>query len=277
MISRFTREPLAGYIRRSRFRSRLVRRPLVWARQRGLTRDDALLASYPRSGTTWLRFLLSEALTGQPAEFETVGRTVRYVGDHQNAPALLPDTGRLIFSHEPFETTDHRIIYAVRDPRSVLISEFRWLLRRGVYRDEFQAFYSDFLVGRTNPWGSWASHVAYWLGSLSASAGRLLIVRFEDLRADTEGTLKNILAFLNVELPADQVTTVVRNNSVDRMRAKEERAPDAAFSKGVKRDIRFINAGSTLGWRELLSEQQVERLYLQFSEMMDRFGYGIRS
>jgi hypothetical protein len=273
VISEPTRDSLADHIRRTRFRSRILRRPVVWARQRGLTREDALLASYPRSGTTWLRFLLTEVLTGGPAEFETVGRTVRYVGDHRDAPFILPYPGRLIFTHEPFETTDHRIVYAVRDPRSVLVSEFRWLLRRGLYRDDFEAFYGDFIAGKTNPWGSWESHVDYWLGSRSASAGKLFIVRFEDLRADTAGTLRHILTFLSVEVTTDRLTSAVANNVVEGMRAKEERAPDAAFSKGVQRSIRFVNAGSTLGWRDVLSDDQVHQLNLRFGDMMTRLGY----
>jgi hypothetical protein len=157
LLARSRAVALADSLRRFRFRSRRLRRPLVWVRQRGLKRDDILLASYPRSGTTWLRFLLTEALAGEPAEFETVGRTVRYVGDHRNAPALLPSSGRVIFSHEPYENVDHRVIYAVRDPRSVVISEYQWLRRRGLYREDFSAFFSGFIAGKTNPWGSWGS------------------------------------------------------------------------------------------------------------------------
>ena len=72
------------------------------------------------------------------------------------------------------------------------------------------------------------------------------MIRFEDLRADTHGSLRQILAFLGVELSGDLIDAAVRNNSLERMRAKEERAPTGAFSKGVERDIRFINT-TTLG------------------------------
>lgn len=273
VVARSRTEALVGHVRRMRFRSRRLRRPLVWARQKGLGRDDILLASYPRSGTTWLRFLLTEALSGEPAEFERVGRTVRYVGDHRNAPRLLPDSGRVIFSHEAYEKTDHRVVYAVRDPRSVVVSEYRWLLRRGLYSKDFPEFFSDFLAGKTNPWGRWSSHVNYWHASVSASSGRLHVVRFEDLRSDAQGSLRDILTFLDVELSDDRVEAAVRNNSVGEMRTKEERAPGDVFSKGVKRDIRFVNTGTTLGWKESLTEQQVARLETQFGEIMARLGY----
>ena len=276
-IARSKIDPLVGHLRGLRFRSRLLRRPLVWRRQRGLSRDDTLLASYPRSGTTWLRFLLTEALTAEPAEFERVGKTVRYVGDHRNAPALLPNSGRLIFSHEAYEKADHRVVYAVRDPRSVVVSEYRWLLRRGLYSKDFSEFFSDFLAGKTNPWGRWSSHVDYWFESASASTGRIHVVKFEDLRADAQSSLRKILTFLDVELSDNRIKAAVQNNSVGEMRTKEERAPGEVFSKGVKRDIRFVNTGTTLGWKESLTEQQVAKLEIQFGELMTRLGYDLVS
>jgi Sulfotransferase domain len=276
-ITRSRTEALVGHLRRLRFRSRLLRRPLVWARQRGLNRDDILLASYPRSGTTWLRFLLTEVLTGEPAEFERVGRTVRYVGDHRNAPRLLPNSGRVIFSHEAYEKADHRVVYAVRDPRSVVVSEFRWLLRRGLYFDDFSEFFSDFLAGKTNPWGRWSSHINYWLASPSASSDRVHVVKFEDLRADAQGSLRDILTFLDVKQSDDRIEAAVQNNSVGEMRTKEERAPGDVFSKGVKRDIRFVNTGTTLGWKETLTGQQVAKLETEFGELMVRLGYDLVS
>jgi len=276
-VERSKTEALVGYLRSSRFRSRLLRRPLVWARQSGLNRNDVLLASYPRSGTTWLRFLLTEALTGEPAEFERVGKTVRYVGDHRSAPRLLPNTGRVIFSHEAYEKADHRVVYAVRDPRSVVVSEYRWLLRRGLYFKGFGEFFSDFLAGKTNPWGRWSSHLNYWFASPSASSGRMHVVKFEDLRADTQGSLRKILNFLDVELSNDRIRTTVHNNSVGEMRTKEERAPREVFSKGVKQDIRFVNTGTTLGWKESLTELQVAKLEKQFGELMTRLGYDLVS
>ncbi|HKS75489.1 MAG TPA: hypothetical protein VJQ82_19930, partial [Terriglobales bacterium] len=40
-----------------------LRAPLVWLRHRGLGPRDTFVASYPRSGSTWLRFQLFELLT----------------------------------------------------------------------------------------------------------------------------------------------------------------------------------------------------------------------
>src|SRR6266851_1462404 len=46
-----------------------VRAPLIWIRHRGLNSSDVFLASYPKSGSTWLRFQLFEILTSLSAGF----------------------------------------------------------------------------------------------------------------------------------------------------------------------------------------------------------------
>ena len=79
-----------------------LRVPLVWSRHRGLKDQDVFVASYPRSGSTWLRFLLFETLTKNDAGFDNVNRMLPDVGMHADATPLLPNQGRLIKTHEPF-------------------------------------------------------------------------------------------------------------------------------------------------------------------------------
>src|SRR6516165_33686 len=94
------------------FRYRLsrssLRIPLVWYRHRGLNPGDVFVASYPRSGSTWLRFLLFETLTKNEAGFDNVNRMLPDVGMHEGATALLANKGRLIKTHEPFRSEYRR-------------------------------------------------------------------------------------------------------------------------------------------------------------------------
>src|SRR5690349_14565733 len=91
---------------RERLQASPVRRLVVARRHAGLTRRDAFVASYPRSGNTWLRFVLADLASGAPVGFETVERIVPTVGHHATAPALTAAGGRLIKTHEP-----HRAAY----------------------------------------------------------------------------------------------------------------------------------------------------------------------
>ncbi len=46
-----------------------LRGPVTALRHRDVRPDDTFIASYPRAGSTWLRFLLQETLMEQPSTF----------------------------------------------------------------------------------------------------------------------------------------------------------------------------------------------------------------
>src|ERR1017187_3695816 len=100
-----------------------IRVPVVWARHRDITAEDVFVASYPRSGSTWLRFVLAEALTGQPSTFPSVNRAIPQVGYHAQA-LRLPAGGRFIKTHESYRRECRRAVCLVRDPRDTLLSEY---------------------------------------------------------------------------------------------------------------------------------------------------------
>jgi Sulfotransferase domain len=263
---------VAAY-RRARFRNHVLRAPVVRARHRGLRDDDVFLASYPRSGTTWLRFLLYETLTGEEARFGVIRTAVPSVGKQNGARPVLAGGGRFIQTHETFCDRDRRIIYAVRDPRSVVASEYSWQQRLRVYHDSFDRFVDDFVAGSSNPWGAWGDHVEYWRGSEPARNGHLLIVRYEDLRRDTESVYKGVLQWLGVEASDDLVRRTIAGNSLEGMRAKEDRAKEEGWRSNLRSDIRFVNTGSTGGWKQKLDAAQAAKIETRFGETMRSLGY----
>jgi hypothetical protein len=265
---------MRNWLARARFRSRLARFPVVWLRQRRLLPEDALLVSYPRSGTTWLRFLLSEALTGRSAEFDPEAAAVPYVGGQRRAPAILPHGGRLLFSHETIAVGDRKVIYIARDPRAVAVSEFHWLERRGLAPSSLDRFVVDFIRGRSNPWGQWGRHVETWLASEAARSGHLCVVRFEDLVDDARAILSSVLDFLAVSVDGNRIDAAVENNSFARMKEKEKEAPDQAFAARVHRDKPFVRTGEAAAWSSTLTEQQAETITSALRAPMRRVGYG---
>src|SRR2546427_12929310 len=95
---------------------RHLRGPAVALRYRGLRSSDVLLAGYPRSGTTWLTFMLAEVLSGVPSTWASTGKLVPAVGRHQCAPALLQSDGRLPRTHEQRGPAHAVPAYVVRKP-----------------------------------------------------------------------------------------------------------------------------------------------------------------
>ncbi|MBA2426551.1 MAG: sulfotransferase domain-containing protein [Actinobacteria bacterium] len=247
----------------------------MWWRYKagGLTNADAFLVSYPRSGTTWMRFLLYEALTGEDAGFGAMRRAVPSINKHRNAAHVLHGSGRLIQSHETFSDGDRRIVYVVRDPRSVVISEYKWQRRLGIEPGSFDRFVKDFVRGRSNPWGAWDRHATFWLDGQPARHNHLHVVKFEDLRLDTERTLAEVLRFLGTDPDPQMVHRVVTNNSVKRMREKEDQARDKGWRASARSDIRFVDSGSVGGWSETLTDAQAATIERRFGPVLERLGY----
>src|SRR6478609_9386530 len=139
-----------------------VRVPLVWYRHRALSPGDVFVGAYPRSGSTWLRFLLLEVLSGQCAEFDSVNTLLPSVGEHRGSPALLPGGGRLIKTHENYRPEYRKAVYLVRDARDVLLSEYAYQKAKGWFESDFDSYLLAFLKGKVNAYGSWQEHVRDW-------------------------------------------------------------------------------------------------------------------
>ncbi|HEV8523046.1 MAG TPA: sulfotransferase domain-containing protein [Terriglobales bacterium] len=265
-----------------------LRAPLVWVRHRGLQPEDVILASYERSGSTWLRFLLQEILTGWPAEFFTVNRVIPEMGTHRGVGPVLPGGGRLIKTHERFRREYGIAVYLVRDVRDVLLSNYARHCSLGLADyvakgPSFDAYLHSFLEGTVTHVGSWQDHVQSWLDSPLAGDGRLLIVRFEDLRQETRATLANILKFLGVAVEPFVIDAAIRNNSLEKMRAKEDgtRNSRRRLEKGVLgrahkdngEDGRFVRQGAVAGWREKLTPEHVRLIETYAGGPLFRLGY----
>ena len=69
-------------------------------RHRGLLPEDVMLASYPKSGSTWLSFMLAELLW-QAGREQTLldNRYLPQIGKQSRAIRRLPNGGRLIRTH----------------------------------------------------------------------------------------------------------------------------------------------------------------------------------
>jgi hypothetical protein len=245
-----------------------ARVPLVWARHRGFRPADVFVGSYPRSGSTWLRFMLLEILVGQSSGFDNTNEMLPDVGKHEAGSPVLPDNGRLIKTHERFRPEYKKAIYLVRDPRDVALSEFAYQKALGYAKDDFDAYVERFLSTGVNPFGSWIEHASSWLNAAETGRGEILHVNFEELKQKPEEQLGRIADFLNMPEVKVRIPTAIENNSLARMKEKEKASPQRASAKG-----RFIRSGSAGGWRSSFTERQCQLVQQYAGALMARLGY----
>jgi len=252
---------------------------------------DVFIASFPRSGSHWLKFQLFEIITGQSADFENVKRRITRVGDHGvpgaaalvalgvinpgKAGPLMPDGSRLMHTHEPYRRDYRRVVYLVRDIRDVVLSEFAIGKELGLLRyyeiDEFDNFLEPFLNGTIDRYQTWQDHVSSYLDSPLAKNGNLFVLRFEDLRKDPEEHLRRIVEFLHVRSGQEDIRRAIAHNTVEKMRAKEDASRTMRKSSGE--EGRFVRRGSVGGWRERLTEEQVRLVDQYAGRVLGLMGY----
>jgi hypothetical protein len=250
----------------------LLRAPVIWLRHRGIDRNDVMVASYPRSGNTWLRFQLTRILTGESAGFDNVNSVIAELGIHKDARFLLPGQGRLIKTHELYRSTYPRAVYLIRDVRDVILSQYSRENELGLaWWTDFDGWILDFLKGSINGFGAWQNHIPNWLDSPLAKDGRLLVVRFEEMRRNTQPTLERILDFLGLQVAPEAIAEAIADNTVERMRDREEKAQTLHKSKNEVG--RFVRKGAVMGWRDKLTEKQLDLIEQYAGETMARLGY----
>jgi len=270
--------------RRLRYRAARTRLsdPILWMRHRGLNSRDVFLASYPRSGQHWSRFQLFEILMHGPADFDNLDSMIPPVGRHFQAPTIIPGGGRLIQTHQRWRREYKKAIFLVRDVRDIVLSDYAWDESLDLTKHHDVTSLEDYLL----PWlrgatqtpgaGSWQEHLTSWLDSPLTNNGNLLVIRFEDMRRDTEDVLARMVEFLGVTVDRTQIRTAIANNSLESMRAKEDNSvkynPNNVGRK-LGEERRFIRKGSVGGWRQRLTDSQIQLVELYAGNGLRRLGY----
>jgi hypothetical protein len=248
--------------------------PVVY-RHTTVSRRDAFLVSYPKSGNTWLKFMLTYLLSGREADFDSDSTVVADVGSHRATPGLLPGGGRLIKSHEPYSSPQKRFyrkaIYLVRDGRDVAISYYYMVLRRGWYEGELQQFLSSFLGPGVDGYGPWHGHVESWLDSPLRESGSLLVLRYEDLLEDPIPHLCSAMEFLGKPVARERAEAAARAHTAERMRERERHS--RFHQRQKRRDIMFVRTAGSGDWARTFTAEDKERFAWVAGDVLRRLGY----
>ena len=251
-----------------------LRRAVMSYRHMGLTSSDVFLASYPRSGNTWLKSLLASCIFGEAMQnfSDTVNPVIPIVGFHHNVKPLLVGGGRIIKTHESFRKEYQRAIWIVRDPRDVVMSEYKLQLRSGIFSGSFDDYLIRFTTPEQNGPPDWQTYTRSWMGSSLIESSSLLTIRFEDMRSNVAHELKRVLMFLKLPSNETIIETAMQQNSLRSM-AERHAQYDQTLGNAVKAKLPAVNKGLAGGWQSELKAKQIELIETSFGKTMDLLGY----
>ncbi len=272
------------------FLTRAQRRWVRWHRykhdfQRQLRSSDVFLIGHPKSGNTWLAYMLAILLLKDRSNritLSNVGNHVPFVHgrDLQIAEWFhLPDP-RVFRNEEPtFSELYPKIIYLIRDPRAVLVSFFH--MYQVVLNDRritFQSFLDQYLAadGIFRKWNRglvrWDRQVLSWT-QRAKSDPRVLIVKFEDMVGDRRCVLERLAQFVGISYSGEVLDCAVERGSFQAMRKDEEEHGAEAYPGEISERGRFVRRGEIAGWKDELSADLVRQIEDAFVPAMRATGY----
>lgn len=239
--------------------------------------DDTFLVSYPKSGNTWARLLISNLLSpGKPADFWTINRLVPEIEGVTKRQLVSMSRPRIIKSHFSFDPRYPRVIYIVRDPRDVVISEYHYQRKTRQIDDSYriEEYVDRFIAGRTCPEdGSWGQNVASWIVTRDGDP-TFLLIRYETLLSRTSGELARIAEFLGISASPERLQEVAELSSADRMRKLEATQSNASsLMKRGRKDVPFVRAARAGGWKSELPVLLAKKIELAWGPLMNYLGY----
>ena len=260
------------------------------------------IASYPKSGNTWVRSIIHAGLTGSldinRLSITSRGFASKVAELHRGKIALqFPEEAssfwatcqrRLSFdlngkkaflkTHNaavkcggekfPLTDTSNGVIYIVRDPRDVIISysnHYRIEPREAFDRihSQHNHIWATDSLERFEFLSRWDTHVLSW-NSLSIPK---LFLRYEDMLETPERSIKKIFEFLDLEpvISTEKIVDLTNFANLSKQEAVN------GFNEAVN-GATFFNQGKSQQWKDL-DLALLNEVTEAFGEAMGVFGY----
>ena len=237
--------------------------------------DDTFIASYPRSGNTWTRFLIANVIDPErQVTFANIEKIIPDATALSSRELKRVPRPRLIKTHEYFEPRYRKVIYVVRDPRDIAVSLYNFRRKYRSVDDSYpiEKYIAErFLPGDLDV--SWGEHVGSWLGTRMNQPG-FLLVRYEDLLQDPTRELCRVASFLGIAASTETLSRAIERSSANRLRHLEKVEHEAwVTTKGKRADVPFIAEAVAGTWKQKLPEPSVALIESAWGHLMNSVGY----
>ena len=274
--------------RRRALDARLLRKSTLEERRRGA-------GVIRQEWRTWLRVLLSR-LYQQKFDLPP-GALIEFDNLHR----LNPEVPKIFFTHDNYlrDFTGHDgekrayrgtpVVLLARDPIDVAVSQyFQWqhrmrphkmLINRYPHADSGISMH-EFVSGKAAGAPKVIGFLNDWAESFTVLE-TLLLVRYEDMRANTHMQLRRVVDFLGTIATDEEIDDAVQYASFENMRKREAQASHEserlAATDRDNPDSYKSRRGKVGGYRDYFTEEEIAALKrIQFSQLDPAYGYATR-
>ncbi len=226
------------------------------------------ISSFPRSGSTWLRAMLVSIThpesNSNPDFFNRIypGVTLTRLKKVYMAPQP-----RILSTHSLFRKDIERSVYVIRDGRDSVASFYHYSVTRNDINIPVGLWVSRYLKGDFGP--RWDTHINSWLGTGKQCLGEsILVIRFEELLANTKIELANICQFLGIEYDESALNTAIESSSIPNMKKWEQ--SEGHNSEG---NASFYRKGTVGDWKNTFSDAEIKKIMECSEDALRLAGY----
>jgi len=250
----------------------------VWDRFR--FRDgDVVVASYAKSGTTWVQQIVGQLIHGAAPEvpIRDISPWLDYRLSPADALARLEGQAhrRIVKTHLPLDALTFspraRYLYIGRDGRDVAMSLHHHHREGNAFWYQMlnadphagppmphadpdpRDYFRHWLDTGGAPFWPYFEHIASWWPARGLPNVRL--VHFNALKADLAGQVRAIAAFLEIDLPESRLPEILEHCSFGYMKAHAELVAPLGgriFEHGAQA---FLHEGVNGRWRDVLTDE----------------------
>ena len=243
--------------------------------------DDIIIATYAKSGTTWIQQIVSQLIfngqAGLPVAEMSPWLDLRVPPKEVKLPPLEAQTHRrFIKTHLPVDalafSPKAKYLYIGRDGRNVVWSLYNhYANANGLWYEALndtpgrvgpaiepptgpvEQYFDEWLADDGFPfWPFWENLRTWWQ---IRDLPNVQMVHFEKLKQDMPGEIRRIAAFLDIPIDENNWDAILEHCSFDYMKANAAISVPlgGAFWEGGAET--FMNKGTNGRWRDLLSAE----------------------
>lgn len=228
--------------------------------------SDVWLAAFPKTGSTWLRFIIANLCLqhdGQPpADFHYIANHMPGLGN----PSLYrqwphPTMPRFVKTHRRYTpllfARPRRTLYLTRFPGDTLVSYYHFLGTSKAV--QFTGSFGDFIRHPRYGLAAIMQHYQSWQPHIS------MVLRYEDMKANPTVEIARMAAHFALPATTAHIEQAVERSSLNEMRKieQEKGIPQATHHSNMT----FVRSGQVNQWeayfeaRDLVYYRQVVQRY----------------